>query len=114
MESGFNSTHGLHPFFVQSEAAVLARGIAHDFNNVLTAVICRLEHALKDSNLSAETREDLLQALASARRGIDLNKNWPFSNPSICPPQQHCAKSLKNEIGHPHQQMRSIFDVRGE
>lgn len=121
VESGFNSPSGLQSFLAQSEApaspdqviGALARGVAHDFNNILTAVICRLEHALKDSNLSAETREDLLQALASARRGIDLNKNWPLSNPSICPPQQHSAKSLKNEIGYPHQQMGCIFNVRG-
>ncbi|HLX71683.1 MAG TPA: hypothetical protein VKV04_18885 [Verrucomicrobiae bacterium] len=110
VENGFNSPPGLYSFFTQSEApadpdqviGALARGVAHDFNNVLTAVICRLEHALKDNNLSAETREDLLQALACARRGVDLNKKWPVSNPSICPPQQHSAKSLKNEIGYPH------------
>lgn len=110
-ESDFNSPPGLHSFLAQPEAparpdqivGALARGVAHDFNNVLTAVICRLEHALKDTNLSAGTREDLLQALSCARRGIDLNKKWPLSNSSICPPQQHSAKSLKNEIGYPHQ-----------
>src|SRR5579863_495715 len=91
VESGFNSPPGLHSFLAQSEApagsnlyqfqnqqliGALARGVAHDFNNILTAVICRLEQALKDRNLSEETREDLLQALESARRGAELNKKF--------------------------------------
>lgn len=83
VESDFNSPPGLHSFLAQSDATAgpdpiiraLARGLAHDFNNVLTAVICRLEHALKDCTLSAGTREDLLQALSSARSGIYRNEN---------------------------------------
>lgn len=51
----------------------LAGGVAHDFNNILTAVICRLELALADEQISEETRNLLAQALDSARRGADLN-----------------------------------------
>jgi CheY-like chemotaxis protein/nitrogen-specific signal transduction histidine kinase len=90
VESGLEFPHGLR-LFVQTEVPVdsnlyqsqkqqvigaLAGGVAHDFNNVLTAVICRVEQALKDRNLSEESREDLLQALESARRGADLNKKF--------------------------------------
>jgi CheY-like chemotaxis protein/nitrogen-specific signal transduction histidine kinase len=90
VESSLKSTHGLRSF-VQSEVPVdsnlyqsqkqqvigaLAGGVAHDFNNVLTAVICRVEQALKDRNLAEDSREDLLQALESARRGAELNKKF--------------------------------------
>ena len=91
VDSSLKSTHGLRSLVVKSEAPVdlnlyqsqkqqvigaLAGGVAHDFNNVLTAVICRVEQALKDRNLSEETREDLIQALESARRGAELNKKF--------------------------------------
>jgi CheY-like chemotaxis protein/nitrogen-specific signal transduction histidine kinase len=91
VESSLKSAHALRSSFAQSEApevaslyqsqkqqvlGALAGGAAHDFNNVLTAVICRVEQALKDRNLSEETREDLLQALESARRGAELNKKF--------------------------------------
>lgn len=90
VESSLKALQGLRSV-VQSEAPVdsnfyqsqkkqvvgaLAGGVAHDFNNVLTAVICRVEQALKDRNLSEESREDLLQALESARRGAELNKRF--------------------------------------
>jgi two-component system cell cycle sensor histidine kinase/response regulator CckA len=51
----------------------LAGGIAHDFNNILTAVICQIDLALLDKELSQQARESLMQAMESARRGAELN-----------------------------------------
>ena len=51
----------------------LAGGIAHDFNNILTAVIGNLDLALMDEDLSPPVRQVLQHALASARRGAELN-----------------------------------------
>ena len=51
----------------------LAGGIAHDFNNILTAVICQIDLALLDKDLSPQARESLMRSLESARRGAELN-----------------------------------------
>jgi len=53
--------------------AALAGGIAHDFNNILTSVICQIDLALLDQGLGPQVRESLTRALASAKRGAELN-----------------------------------------
>lgn len=51
----------------------LAGGIAHDFNNILTAIIGNLDLVLSEEDLPMLSRQSLLQALESARRGAELN-----------------------------------------
>ena len=66
-------TQALYQSQKRQVIGALAGGIAHDFNNILTAVIGNLDLALSDEDLAPPVRQVLQQALASARRGAELN-----------------------------------------
>ena len=61
---------------VQSRKAqaigALAGGLAHDFNNILTALLSQLDLALDAAELSAPTREHIVQAQNGGRRAAEL------------------------------------------
>ncbi len=78
--------------------AALAGGIAHDFNNILTSVICQIDLALMDPGLAPPVRESLARALASARRGAELNtKLLQFSRQAEARPGPASATRLVEE-----------------
>ena len=61
----------------------LANGIAHDFNNILTAVISQIDLVLYGPELAAGSRQHLIYAQTSARRGAELvGKLQAFSRQS--------------------------------
>jgi len=51
---------------------VLAGGIAHDFNNILLGIVGHAELVLRESPLSAQSRQDLERVLRAAGRGREL------------------------------------------
>jgi len=61
----------------------LASGIAHDFNNILTAVISQIDLVLYGPELAPSSRQHLIYAQTSARRGAELvGKLQAFSRQS--------------------------------